>query len=833
MNESWRNLDLPILECLPDVQSKLAENKTLLLNAPPGAGKSTIIPIALLNEPWLEGKKIMVLEPRRLAARSIAHRLAELNGDNVGETVGYRIRFESKVSDRTKIEVITEGILTRMLQSDNALEDVGLVIFDEFHERNIHSDVALALCRESQQVLRPDLKLLIMSATLNLEELTRTIDAPVIESEGRQYPVEIIHHGETEERMLPELAADVIKKATQKHDGDVLVFFPGQGEILRCQEIVKRTHRACLSGRQGFQIHPLFGQLPFKKQRAAILPDKEGRRKIILATSIAETSLTIEGVSIVVDTGFGRTQKWDPKSGLSRLETIRISKDSADQRAGRAGRLGPGVCYRMWSKATELRLQSHRTPEILEADLGSLALDLANWGIMNPNQLDWVTEPPKGAMYASKEMLEELGATENGRITEHGKKMHQLPCHPRIAHMLLNAEEDDLVGLAADVAALIEERDPLGKDAGVDINERIEMLRKFRSENRLGRKWDRIEKVSGSYRRMFNAEPDNEPVDPFETGLLLTFAYPERIACARPGNNAQFQLANGKIAMIGHHDDLAHEAWLATAHMDARDGIGKIFLASPLNPTDLQEKIIQKEVVEWDPDDGALSATNQMRIGSIILKSTPLPDPDPEETANAICRALKKSKGSLLDWNEDVEQWQNRVLSVKKWRSGENWPDMSRETLVLTCEEWLPPYLTNVKTSKDLLKIDLKEVLQFSLPHGKQELLKKLAPEKLEVPSGSNIKLMYRPNGEPPVLAARIQELFGQADTPTVNEGKLEVLVHLLSPGYKPVQVTADLKNFWNDTYFEVRKELKRRYPKHYWPNDPWSAEAVRGVMRS
>lgn len=819
------NIDLPIVEVLDKLKSEVSANPTTLLNAPPGAGKSTIVPIALLEEPWLNGKKIMVLEPRRLAARTIAVRLAELLGEEVGETVGFRIRFETNVSDQTRVEVITEGILTRMLQSDQALEDVGLVIFDEFHERNIHSDVALALCRESQQVLRPDLKILIMSATLNLDELTRSLGAPVVESQGRQFPVEVIHDGEGDERMIPELAAEIVKKATSKHDGDILVFFPGQGEILRCQDILRKTHRS-------FQIHPLFGQLPFGKQRAAILPDKDGRRKIILATSIAETSLTIEGVKVVVDTGFGRTQKWDPKSGLSRLETVRISKDSADQRAGRAGRLGPGVCYRMWTKATESHLQSHRTPEIMEADLGSLALDLANWGIQNPSQLDWVTDPPKAAMYASKEMLEELGATENGRITEHGKRMHQLPCHPRIAHMLLKAEEDDMVGLAADIAALIEERDPMGKDAGVDVNERLELLRKFRGEDRLGKRWSRIEKVSESYRRLFDLEADNELVDPLETGLLLTYAYPERIACARPGNNAQFQLANGKIAMIGHRDDLAHEPWLAAAHMDARNGMGKIFLASPLNPRDLQEKIVEKEIVEWDPDDGALSSELQMRIGSIILKSSPLPDPDPEEKANAICKAVKKSKGALLDWTEDVEQWQNRILSLKKWRSGEKWPDVSRETLVLTCEEWLSPYLADVKTSKDLKAIDLKEVLKFSIPHDKQAQLESLAPARLSVPSGSQIKLMYRSGGEAPVLAARIQELFGMEETPKVCEGKVEVLIHLLSPGFKPVQVTTDLRNFWADTYFEVRKELKRRYPKHEWPDEPSRAEAVRGVRK-
>ena len=533
-----------------------------------------------------------------------------------------------------------------------------------------------------------------------------------------------------------------------------------------------------------------------------------------------------------MDTGFGRKQKWDPKSGLSKLVTLRISKDSADQRSGRAGRLGPGVCYRMWSKATELRLNAHRTPEIMEADLGSLALDLAYWGILNPSQIDWVTEPPKGAIYSSKEMLEELGATENGKITLHGRRMHQLPCHPRIGHMMLKAEEDSIVGLGADIAALIDERDPLGREAGVDINERLEMLRKFRSENRLGRQWNRIEKVSENYRRMFNADADNKLVDPFKTGLLLTYAYPERIACARPGNNAQFQLANGRMAMINHQDDLAHEPWLAVAHMDARDGLGKIFIASPLNPTNLASKIVEKEVVEWDTEDGGLTSNLQMRIGSIILKSIPLSDPDPEEKTQAICQALKKEGGQLLHWNEDVEQWQNRVLSLKKWRPENKWPDVSKETLLMTVEEWLAPYLNDVKSPKDLNKINLKEVLQFSLDHEKQNELKRLAPASLEVPSGSDIKLMYRSSGEPPILAARIQELFGLEQTPTVNEGKVAVLVHLLSPGFKLVQVTSDLKNFWNDTYFEVRKELKRRYPKHYWPYDPWTAEAVRGVKR-
>lgn len=825
MNNSWQKLDLPIIECLSELKDQLSTQTTLLLNAPPGAGKSTIVPLALLDSPWLDGKKIIMLEPRRLAARTIASRLSELLGEEVGKTVGYRIRFETRISEQTRIEVVTEGILTRILQSDNSLEDIGLVIFDEFHERSIHADVALALCRESQQILRPDLRILVMSATLNLAQLTKALKAPLVESLGRQYPVEIKYDGDSDERMIPELTAGVIKKAFKENDGDILVFLPGQGEIMKCQDLLRSSLKGAL-------IFPLFGQLPFNKQRAAILPDKEGRRKVILATSIAETSLTIEGVKVVVDTGFGRTQKWDPKSGLSRLETIRISKDSADQRAGRAGRLGPGVCYRMWSKATDSRLQPHRTPEIAEADLGSLALDLANWGILNHSQLNWVTEPPKGAMFSAKETLHELGALNNGRITDHGKRMHQLPCHPRIAHMLLKAEEEDQVGLGADIAALIEERDPLGRDAGVDINERIEVLRKLRSENRLGGKWDRIEKVASSYRRLFDLEAENEPTDPFATGLLLTFAYPDRIASARPGNNAQFQLANGRIAMIGHKDDLAHEAWLAVAHLDARDGLGKIFLASPLNPRDLAERIEEREVIKWDTEDGGLSATLDLRIGNIILRSTPLPEPDEKLKAQAICDAVRKEGETLLNWDESVEQWQNRILSIKKWRPADGWPDVSKETLLATNEEWLMPYIKDVKSPKDLKKINLSEILSYHLPFDQQNELNRLAPAEIDVPSGSKIRLLYRKDGEAPVLAARLQELFGMAETPKVNEGKNPVLIHLLSPGFKPVQVTADLKSFWNDTYFEVRKELKRRYPKHSWPDDPWLAEAVRGVKR-
>lgn len=818
-------IDLPVTEIIDEVKQHLADSNTLIVHAPPGAGKSTLLPLAIMQETWLKGQKILMLEPRRLAAKSIATRMSELIEDEVGKSIGYKIRFENRTSESTKIEVLTEGILTRMIHSDNSLEGVGLVIFDEFHERSIHADVAMALCREAQQVLRPDLRIMVMSATLDMPQLTTLLNAQVAESKGRQYPVDIKYVGSQDEMMMPEMTARTIINASKENEGDILVFFPGQGEIKRCEEILRKQLK-------GFAIHPLYGQLPYNKQHAAIMPDRNGKRKVVLATSIAETSLTIEGIKVVVDTGFGRTQKFDPKSGLSKLETVQISKDSADQRAGRAGRLSPGVCYRMWSLATNSRLAEHRTPEIMEADLASLVLDMAQWGIVDVQQLTWLSPPPKGAVAQATETLHQLDALENGKITEHGKKMHQLPCHPRIAHMLIKAEESDLLELATDIAALLEERDPLPREAGIDINTRIEALRRYRRDNGQGNKLGRIEKVARSYRQLFDIEPDNDEVDSFETGVLLTYAYPERIACARPGNNAQFQLANGRLAAAGHRDDLAHEAWLAIAHMDARDGMGKIFMASPLNPTDLASLVKEREVITWDTDEGGLIATKDMRIGSIVLRSTPLPAPDESHLLKAICDAIKREGEQLLNFTEEVIAWQKRVMSLRKWRPMEQWPDVSTQTLLMTNEEWLSPYLTNVKRPEDLKKINLLEVLHYALDHDKQTALNKLTPESIEVPSGSNIKLDYQINGTAPILAVRLQEVFGMSDTPKVNEGKNPVIIHLLSPGFKQVQITSDLRSFWDNAYFEVKKDMKARYPKHSWPEDPWTAEAVRGVKR-
>lgn len=827
MKTNLQHIDLPILEVIPAVCDELKSNNRLIIHAPPGAGKSTVVPLALLDEPWLENKKIIMLEPRRLAAKSIAIRMAEIIGEKVGETVGYRIRFESRISANTKIEVVTEGILTRMLQSDNALEGVGAVIFDEFHERSIFADISLALSLESQSILRPDLRLVVMSATLDIPELQEKLKAPLVQSLGRQYPIDISYADRHDVRAIPEMVAQTVMEVCKEHkEGDILAFLPGEAEIKRCEAILK-------SQLKEMAVLPLYGQLPHKRQHFALRPHPDGLRKIVLATAIAETSLTIEGVRIVVDCGFERSAQFDSRSGLPRLMTTEITLDAAQQRAGRAGRLGPGYCVRLWSKGKHHQLVEHRKPEIESADVTSLVLDLAAWGTTNPDDLMWLTSPPKGAVFQAKEVLQSLNAIDDDEnITDHGRQMHRLPCHPRIAHMLIVAEEHGSQHLACDIAALVEERDPLGKEEGIDINIRIELLRRQRRENKLTRAMQRIEKIAESYRRILKIKVDNNTFDPFETGLLLSMTFPERIACARPGNNAQFQLSNGAYAMAHHSDDLAHESWLAIAHMNLREKNARIFLAAPLNPIDLAPMLKTREHIIWNSKDGELIAEEQLRIGSIILKSTPIRDVNKEDKALAICKVVKKDGAHLLNFDKAVVQWQNRIISLRKWNDEGDFPDVSTPQLLAKVDQWLKPYLDKVRNANDLKKLPLAEILLSSLNWEQQQKLDKLAPEKITVPSGSSIKLDYQENAAAPVLAVRIQELFGLAQTPEVNSGKNSVLLHLLSPGFKPLQVTSDLDSFWNNAYFEVKKECKRRYPKHAWPDDPWTEQAIRGVRK-
>lgn len=814
------NYPLPVAGIIPELRLKLAENSTAIVQAAPGAGKSTLLPLALMNEPWLEGKKILMLEPRRLAARSIAWRMSDMLGTECGKEIGYRVRFDNRVSASTKIEVVTEGILTRMLQSDNSLEQVGLVVFDEFHERSIHADLALALCREAQQILRPELRILIMSATLDMPKLSSLLKAPVIQSEGRMFPVDIRYVGGQDERMISETAARVIIQAAQEEEGDILAFFPGEAEIKRCADLL-------FPALKGFAIHPLFGMLPQHEQQAAIQPNKSGKRKVVLATSIAETSLTIEGVRIVVDTGLGRIQRFDPATGLSRLETIQISRDSADQRAGRAGRLYPGVCYRMWTAATHNRLADHRTPEIEQADLASLVLELACWGVNDVGALNWLNEPPKAHVAQAYDLLDLLGALENKKLSAHGKRIHQLACHPRIAHMLLLAQDEESQALACDIAAILEERDPLPRESGIDINLRIDALRRARKENAGSKKFQRLIKLAESYRSLLKIQENNQPTDPFLTGLLVSHAYPERIASARPGNNAQFQLSNGKIAMAGHQDDLAHESWLAIAHMDSRDGLGKIFLAAPLNPKDLLPMVKERENISWNSRKAEIVAAKELRIGNIVLQSKPLSSPSEEKVIAVLLDAIRKEWEGLLHQDAAFEQLIARVESLRKWNPEENWPVLNKSLLFEKETDWLKPYLSNCKNGDDLERIKLSEALLSSLDWELQQKLNQLAPEKIKVPSGSELRIEYFENGETPVLAVRLQEMFGVPETPRINQGKIGLVLHLLSPGFKPVQVTRDLKNFWNTTYFEVKSELQRRYPKHAWPDDPWTATPV------
>jgi len=827
MNINFNPFDikLPVTEIIPAVSAHLSSKNTLVVSAPPGAGKSTLLPLALLNDEWLDGKKIIILEPRRLAASSIAYRMASLLGEPVGKTVGYRIRFENKVSAQTRIEVVTEGILTRMLHSDNALENVGLVIFDEFHERSIHADIALALCRESQQILRPDLRIMVMSATLDVGKLAEILKADVIESKGSMYPVEVIYAGNDDSVALHEACSRLIQKALREKKGDLLAFLPGQAEIRRCEEILNRQLK-------GIMVYPLYGQLSNVEQQAAIMPDPQGGRKVVLATSIAETSLTIEGIKIVVDSGFRRSSTFDPRTGLSGLQTLQVSVDSADQRAGRAGRLSAGACYRMWTMATQLRLAPYRVPEILEADLAPLVLDMLQWGVNDILSLSWLTPPPQTTIERAKELLEALNALKNGKITRHGKRIHALPCHPRVGNMLLMAEASGKLPLATDVAALVEERDPLDNYAGVDFNLRVEALRRYRAEGRREKKWENIEKVAAIYRKLFGIQACNDAVGAYDTGLLLAFAYPERIAAAKQDYNGQFLLANGRMAAVAQDDNLSHEQWLAISQLDARKGLGKIYLAAPVNPLDLLFMARQVDNISWDTRRGGLIASTEWRIGSVVVQSRPLKTFSEMQLTEVISKAVEEEGESLLNFDEDVEQWQNRIMSLRTWNNDGTWPDVSTAALLKNNREWLWPYFAQIKKPDDFKKINLAEVLKQSLDYSQQLLLNELAPEGIIVPSGSFIKLRYFAHGENPVLAVRLQEIFGMIETPVINLGKNGVIIHLLSPGFKPVQVTSDLKSFWSGTYFEVRKELKRRYPKHSWPESPLTAEAVRGVKR-
>lgn len=831
-----RSNHLPASEIVETVNESLSQNNTLVITAPPGAGKSTLLPLTILcgeaerkdNDTHTVGK-ILMLEPRRLAARHIAERMSNIIGESVGKTVGYRVRFDYNVSKDTRIEVLTEGILTRMLVSDPTLDGVSTIIFDEFHERSINSDLALALSLQSQKLIRPDLRIVIMSATIDATGICQALHAPLIESKGKMFPVDVIYEDTTRYKNTfgyedcAVATAAIIAKAHREHEGDILVFLPGQGEIQRCLELLGDTLSPTT-------IYPLYGNLSPEQQHKAIAPSREGERKIVLATPIAETSLTIEGVRIVIDSGLYKKLVFDSRTGLSRLETARISRDMATQRMGRAGRVAEGICYRLWSKTSEHLMAERRIPEIEEADLTSMVLEITSFGESDVEALPWLTMPPKANLQNAKNLLGSLGAIDNNStITPLGRKMEVLPCHPRISRMILSAESQALQALACDIAALLEEKDPMTDCGECDITLRLSLLRNNRHKNTLG-KWTRIAQIAKEYRRMINAKEDNSPVDGEEAGLLLSNAYPERIAMTTD-NIGGFKLANGNKVVIDRNDPMSAHPWIAIASLNQ-----KVFLAAPLDISQVSEIIKVRNRIEWDSRQGMVVMQQERHIGKIVIDSKPIHDADNSQIINMVCEAVKKDGLSMFDWNEQVQRLQRRVAKVAEWHPELNIPDLSTSHLMETAKDWLPFYLEEngkVKSSTtELKKLNLSEILWNSIPYEQQQEIDRLAPPHINVSTGSHIRIDYRQGAEAPVLSVRLQECFGMEHTPCVNDGKQPILLELLSPGFKPVQLTQDLQSFWENTYFEVRKELKRRYPKHYWPENPLEAEAVRGVKR-
>jgi ATP-dependent helicase HrpB len=811
-------------EVADDVNRALRECGSVVVTAPPGAGKSTLLPLTIL-ESLPEGKVVM-LEPRRVAARQVAERMAWMLGEPVGRTVGYRMRFEQCVSAGTRIEVVTEGILVRRLVDDPGLEGVSVVIFDEFHERSLTTDVALALTREARQVLRPDLKILLMSATIDTEALCRELDAFPVESRGKMFPVKVIHaNEEAKPENVAELVAQTVRMAHREQEGDILAFLPGEADIRRCLERLGESLAPT-------QVLPLYGMLSGADQRRAIAPSAAGERKVVLATPIAETSLTIEGVRAVVDSGLCRKPVFDPQRGLSRLETVRISRDMAAQRTGRAGRVAPGVCYRLWSLATEERMAYIRVPEILEADLAPTVLAIAAWGESRPERLPWLTQPPVLSLVHARELLQDLDALDaSGSITSHGRELAALPCHPRVAQMLLKADTPERKALAADLAALLEEKDPL-ETAEAGVYPRLRALRDARRSRREGR-WSRISRIAEQYRKMVRVPEDNADPDPFEAGALLAAAYPGRIAKAWKDGVGRFCLAGGDLAAVDPSDPLAASEWLAVGSLHAAPGgVGRIFLAAPLGASDLKPFIRRRDVIAWDSRQGSVVARRESRIGQLSVGSQPLSDVPRDEIVRIICEAVRKEGTSMLDFSDEVQNLQRRVSAVAAWHPELELPDLGTEAVLERAPEWLPLFIGKATTVAELKRIDLAEALWSLLNYSQRQTVERLAPSHITVPTGSRIRVEYRQGADAPVVRVRLQECFGLRETPRVDDGRRPVLMELLSPGFKPVQLTADLHSFWEGTYFEVRKELKRRYPKHAWPDDPLEADPVRGVRK-
>lgn len=833
----------PIDTVIPQLQQSLRQHRIVLLTAQPGAGKTTQIPLALLQEPWLISKSIIMLEPRRLAARAAARRMSDLLSEPIGTTVGYRTRLDTKIGPNTKLEVVTEGILTRILQHDPSLQNYGLVIFDEFHERSLQTDLGLALCLETRKVFREDLRLLIMSATLDTALLSKHLpQAPVITCEGNMFPIETRYLGKPEQKDFVTQVAHTIHRLLKTDEGNLLVFLPGAGEIRRVEQLL-----ADLPIGPHTRITPLYGDLSPQAQDQAILPPPSGWRKVVLSTNIAETSLTIEGIRVVVDTGFMRGPRFDPRSGMSRLTTVTVSQQSAEQRRGRAGRLEPGLCVRLWSEAEQRTLTPRTAPEILDADLTALPLELARWGIRHPQELLWLDLPPPGAMAQARQLLQSLGALDDrGHITNHGQLMADLPMHPRLAHMILTGKTLGLGALACDLAAALTERDVFKGSIfrnHADLRTRFDMLYGGSTGQTASRSPDkgtlqRIRQASLTWQRMLSiATPTSLPKHQIDRmGVLLALAYPDRIAQRQPDDARRYRLTNGRSAKFHHPDPLEHEEWLVIADLNGAPSTALIYLAAPITREDLitycGDLVQSTESVTWDESVQTVMACRQRRLGELILEESRLSDPDPELVLTALLEGLRNKGLSCLSWTPTLRNWQARVQFMRRVTGPESaWPDVSDDTLLHTLEQWLGPYLTTLSSLNQLKRIDLAWPLQALLTPEQRRTIDTFAPTHLTVPTGSHIPLDYQ-SGEIPVLAVRLQELFGMTETPLLANGKVPLLIHLLSPARRPVQVTQDLKSFWETGYAEVKKELKGRYPKHFWPDDPFQAPPTRGIKK-
>ncbi len=827
---------LPIEEAIPALRERLATDRSVLLTAQPGAGKTTRVPLALLEEPWLTGQKLIMLEPRRLAARAAAAYMAASLGEPVGRTVGFRIRHESKVSAATRIEVVTEGILTRLLQHDPSLAGYGLVIFDEFHERSLQADLGLAFARESQRLFREDLRLLVMSATLDCAAVTGMLsDAATISCEGRLFPVTTQYLDQPVEGHLEPAVVQSIKLALTKESGSLLVFLPGMAEIRRVERQLRETQLG-----QDVIIAPLHGELPQDEQEQAILPAPTGRRKIVLATSIAETSLTIEGVRVVIDAGLMRVPRFDTRTGLTRLDTIRVTHDAADQRRGRAGRLEPGTCYRLWTHAEHQALLPRRPPEILEADLAPLALELAEWGVLDAAELSWIDPPPSGGLAQARDLLRQLGALDaQGTLTSHGRRLAHVTVHPRLAHMMVAALPLGFGPWACDVAALLSERDILQGAPGwrnADLRLRVEALHGKREHlagatiNRAG--CERVTRASEQWRRQLQLNaPSGDGID--HLGLLLSLAYPDRVAQRLAGSDGRFRLANGRGASFHGQQGLSQEDYLVVAQLDGTGDWARILAAAPVRIQDLErhcpDQICSVDVLEWDDRSESVRARRQRRWGQLILDDRATHEPDQSQVTAALLFGLRRVGLAVLPWTKEQQQWRARIAFLHRLDS--TWPDLSDEALAKRLEDWLGPFVTGHTSLAQLRRMDLQAPLDGLLTWQQRQELPRLAPTHITVPSGSHVRLDYE-QGDSPVLAVRLQEMFGCQDTPRIAGGTVPVMVHLLSPASRPVQVTKDLASFWRSTYQEVKKELRGRYPRHHWPDDPLSAQPTNRTKR-